>query len=228
MDSTTGFVTLNDTAMALLKACKQAYSGAMYLHTHDGYGAIISITSGTINNVFFRNYKGQAALNELKQVDRVKFFFKGGSTSTAAPDALDNDTIFQQLGIEPSIHQANELKTVLVVEDSGMARRILVKTLTEQGYYVVEANDGEEALQQLVAHKPDLVLLDLILPKKDGYAVLDSMKHNASQKNIPVIVLTSRDALFDKLKGKMSGTDEYITKPVNTVELHRKLKKYLG
>jgi twitching motility two-component system response regulator PilG len=61
----------------------------------------------------------------------------------------------------------------------------------------------------------------------DGYAVLTAMKKDPKYKNIPVIVLTSRDALFDKLKGKMSGTDEYLTKPINAEEVIKKVKKYL-
>ncbi|MCP3853082.1 MAG: response regulator, partial [Gammaproteobacteria bacterium] len=89
------------------------------------------------------------------------------------------------------------------------------------------AQDGFDALNKIEKIVPDLVLLDLILPKMDGYQVLNTMKSNTLTRNIPVIMLTSRDALMDKIKGKMSATDEYLTKPVNPEELMSKVEKYL-
>lgn len=226
-------VTFKDALMALLKLCKERHTGAMYMYTDQGHGAIFSISSGNIIDVFFRNMRGAAAVQELKGIDRAKFFFKGdsqgASAAQAAPaGAMSNEEIFNNLGVDYNIMPDGGLKKILIVEDSGLARKVLVQALTSQGYYIMEAKDGEEAIQQLANEKPDMVLLDLILPKKDGYEVLSSMKSNVLQKNIPVIVLTSRDTLFDKLKGKMSGTDEYMTKPVDPVALKIKLNKYLG
>ena len=114
-----------------------------------------------------------------------------------------------------------------MVEDSGLIRKSIVQTLTEQKYQVVEAKDGYEALVQLSNERPDMVLLDLILPKVDGYEVLSRMKKKNNFKNIPVILLTSRDTLFDKLKGKMSGSDEYLTKPFKKEDLLSKIDKHL-
>ncbi len=115
----------------------------------------------------------------------------------------------------------------MIVEDSALARKSILNVLTGKGYHLIETKDGLEALIRLGEEKPDLVLLDLILPKMDGYAVLSTMKKDDNYKNIPVIVLTSRNTLFDKLKGKMSGTDEYLTKPIQPDELLEKLDKYL-
>ena len=114
-----------------------------------------------------------------------------------------------------------------MVEDSGMARKLVVNTLVEVGYSIFEAVDGEEAVKLVAEVMPDLVLLDLILPKLNGYEVLDIIRKDEKYKHLPVIALTSRDALFDKLKGKMRGTDEYLTKPVNPKELLLQVKKHL-
>ncbi|MCK5385954.1 MAG: response regulator, partial [Gammaproteobacteria bacterium] len=109
-----------------------------------------------------------------------------------------------------------------------MARKLVVNTLVEKNYSVFEAVDGEEAVKLVREVMPDLVLLDLILPKMDGYEVLDIIRGDKEYKNLPVIALTSRDALFDKLKGKMRGTDEYLTKPVKPQELLEKVEKHLA
>lgn len=117
--------------------------------------------------------------------------------------------------------------TVLVVEDSIISRKVISNTLSPRGYRIIEAGDGFQALAQLTNEKPDLVLLDLILPGMDGYKVLSHMKKKPEFEGIPVIILTSRDTLFDKLKGKMSGSDEYLTKPFSSVELVDRVSKYL-
>jgi twitching motility two-component system response regulator PilG len=118
-------------------------------------------------------------------------------------------------------------RTVLVVEDSVISRKVINNTLSPRGYRITEAADGFQALAQLTNEKPDLVLLDLILPGMDGYKVLSHMKKKPEFESIPVIILTSRDTLFDKLKGKMSGSDEYLTKPFSSVELVDKVSKYI-
>ena len=109
-----------------------------------------------------------------------------------------------------------------------MARKLVVNTFVTEGYSIFEAVDGEEAVSLVEEIMPDLVLLDLILPKLDGYEVLDIIRKDERYKHLPVIALTSRDALFDKLKGKMRGTDEYLTKPVNPEELLDKVEKHLA
>lgn len=229
--SRTQLVALNEAVTALLRLCKNGSTGTMYMYTDKGQGGVISINNGNIIDIFFRNHRGAAAVDNLKQVDRVKFFFKIGNRGTAVPDnalELNNEEIFRKLGVNSGISLTADLKTILVVEDSRMARNVLVQGLANKGYDIIEAKDGEEAIEQLASKTPDLVLLDLILPKKDGYQVLDSMKRHSTQKNIPVIVLTSRDTLFDKLRGKMSGSDEYMTKPININVLKVKVEQYLG
>jgi twitching motility two-component system response regulator PilG len=118
-------------------------------------------------------------------------------------------------------------KIVLVVEDSATTRKVITVILRHEGFDVAEAKDGIEALARFNEITPDLVLLDIIMPGMDGYQVLATMKRNESFKKIPVIMLTARDGLIDKVKGKMSGCNEYLTKPFTPEELLHKIKKYL-
>ncbi|HAO21758.1 MAG TPA: response regulator receiver protein [Desulfobacteraceae bacterium] len=117
-------------------------------------------------------------------------------------------------------------KKVLVVEDSSTTRKVIAITLAQKGYEIIEAKDGLEALSRLNEEKPDLVLLDIILPKMDGYKILSIIKGNAVFKDIPVIMLTSRDSFMHKVKGRLAGSTAYLTKPfdpkvlVDTIEKH--------
>lgn len=117
---------------------------------------------------------------------------------------------------------------ILVVEDSVVTRKVIVRTLVSAGYEVFEAKDAEEALTGIEEKQLDLVLLDIILPgDKDGYAILAEIKTKPSLVHVPVIMLTSRDSLFDKIKGKVSDANEYLTKPFQPDELLSVVKKYL-
>lgn len=118
-------------------------------------------------------------------------------------------------------------KTVLVVEDSATTRKVITVILKHEGFDVVEAKEGIEALARFNEIVPDLVLLDIIMPGMDGYQVLATMKNNASFKKIPVIMLTAKDGLIDKVKGKMAGCSEYLTKPFTPEQLMARVKKYL-
>lgn len=122
---------------------------------------------------------------------------------------------------------ANKEKTVLVVEDSSTTRAVVKTTLGQKGYRVVEAADGLEALSKLSAVKPDLILLDIILPKMDGYQILATIKKKDGLKDIPVIMLTAKDKVMDKVKGKLAGSREYLTKPFDPDELLDVASRYL-
>lgn len=119
-------------------------------------------------------------------------------------------------------------KKILVTEDSRVARKYIAKVLLGAGYAVLEAENGFEALGQLSNESPDLLILDLILPGIDGYRVLESVRKNPQFAKLPVFILTSRDSLLDKLKGRMSDSDEYLTKPVDGALLLEKIARYLN
>ncbi len=118
-------------------------------------------------------------------------------------------------------------KMVLVVEDSRMIRKAIVKTLEEHGLAVTQAVDGVEALENLYEIRPDLVLLDIVLPRLDGYYVLSVIKEKQKYKNIPVIILTSRDSVTDKIKGHFSKADAYLTKPFEPQQLIDHVNKHI-
>ncbi len=118
-------------------------------------------------------------------------------------------------------------KKILIADDSSIVRKLVVNTLSEAGYTLIEARSGFEALGQLSNESPDLLLLDLIMPGVDGYEVLKMVRKNEKLQHMPVIILTSRNSLMDKLRGKMSKSDEYLTKPFDKETLLRTVQKYL-
>lgn len=234
-----GMVPVAEIIKNLLQLCIEGRTGSLYLMTSTNEGAVFVLNSGDVVDVAFKDIRGTSALPLIRKIDAAKFFFKSGQTAEVEK-ALHGGltlsfahTLFRMFSLEDEWNAIEKLpakktaKKVLVVEDSRLSRRILVKTLKAQGYLVVEAHNGQSALEQLEKEAPDLVLLDLILPDIDGYEVFDRMKENRNTADIPVIILTSRASLMDKLKGKMSGSDEYLTKPIDEVLLLQKLEKYL-
>jgi twitching motility two-component system response regulator PilG len=117
-------------------------------------------------------------------------------------------------------------KKILVVDDSPTTRKVVVITLKQKGYILVEAKDGLEALSKINDERPDLVLLDIILPKMDGYRILSIVKKTPELKDIPVILLTSKDGLVDKVKGRLAGSTAYLTKPFEPNDLIETVRKY--
>ncbi len=118
-------------------------------------------------------------------------------------------------------------KKILVVEDSPTTRKVISITLGQKGYEIIEARDGLEALGRLNEERPDLILLDIILPKMDGYKILSIIKDNAVFRDIPVIMLTSKDGMINKWKGKRAGATAYLTKPFEPEKLVQVIEKYL-
>ena len=115
-------------------------------------------------------------------------------------------------------------QTVLVVDDEPMVREVLAHYLTHDGFTVVEAADGEEAVAKLDACAPDLVLLDLMLPKKHGLEVL---RHARSTSDVPVILLTALGDEKDRVAGLELGADDYVVKPFSPREVAARVKSVL-
>jgi len=105
---------------------------------------------------------------------------------------------------------------ILIAEDDANSRQLLKKFLIAKQYQVDEACDGAEAVQRFEAHPPDLVLLDVMMPKLDGWSVLERIRE---QSDLPVIMLTAKDTTQDKVRGLSSGVDDYITKPFDLLEV---------
>jgi len=105
---------------------------------------------------------------------------------------------------------------VMIVDDSPTIRKILGLTLERAGYKVVPEPDGESALERLTQVVPDVILLDIAMPKVDGYEVCKRIKKDTRVAHVPVVMLSGKDALFDKVKGRMAGAADYLTKPFQT------------
>lgn len=115
-------------------------------------------------------------------------------------------------------------KTILIVDDEEPIRDILSHNLTKEGYRVIEAGDGITALEMALSEHPDLVLLDIMLPKMDGLSVCKRIKNSM---NIPILMLTAKDEEIDKILGLELGADDYITKPFSIRELIARVKANL-
>jgi len=116
---------------------------------------------------------------------------------------------------------------ILIVDDEIDTLLPLKRSLEVEDYMVVGASNGHEALMKARTDIPDLILLDLMMPEMDGYEVCAQLKKNALTKNIPVIILTAKDAVRDKVKGLDIGADDYVTKPFNLNELKARIKSVL-
>ena len=119
-------------------------------------------------------------------------------------------------------------KKVLVVDDEEVVRKVLRKHLAKLGYEVKEAADGEQALEELENDNFDLVICDIMMPKKDGWQVLKEIKSNPKIAHIPVIVLTAKNECADMRKGYKLDADYYITKPFSQAQLIYEIKLMLG
>jgi len=110
-------------------------------------------------------------------------------------------------------------KKILAVDDEKNIVRLVQINLERQGYEVITANDGKEALEKVDSERPDLVVLDVMMPYMDGFEVLQNLRRNPSTREIPVIMLTAKAQDQDVFKGWQSGVDCYLTKPFNPMEL---------
>lgn len=117
---------------------------------------------------------------------------------------------------------------ILIVDDEEDLVEMLTFRLRAADYDVVSARDGREGLEKAKTEKPDLIILDVMMPKMDGYHVCRTLKSDNAYKNIPIIMLTAKVLDGDKKAGEIAGADDYITKPFDGGELLAKIKKLLG
>jgi twitching motility two-component system response regulator PilG len=118
-------------------------------------------------------------------------------------------------------------KTILVVDDSPVVRNLIAGKLQESGYNVLSAANGAEALAVISNATPDLVLLDIAMPKMDGYQVCENIRKNGATKNIPVVLISGKDGYYDENRAQMAGTSSYISKPFGPETLMKALETYL-
>jgi twitching motility two-component system response regulator PilG len=115
---------------------------------------------------------------------------------------------------------------VMVIDDSKTIRRTAETLLKKEGYEVITATDGFEALSIIADNQPGLILLDIMMPRLDGYQTCALIKHHPVFRHTPVIMLSSKDGLFDRARGRVVGSDNYITKPFTREELLTVIEQY--
>ena len=116
---------------------------------------------------------------------------------------------------------------VLVIDDSKTIRRTAETLLKKEGCDVITANDGFEALSKIADYNPDIIFVDIMMPRLDGYQTCALIKHNQKFRNTPVIMLSSKDGLFDRARGRIVGSEEYLTKPFTREELLGAIKRHV-
>jgi twitching motility two-component system response regulator PilG len=121
----------------------------------------------------------------------------------------------------------NGLK-ILVIDDSKTIRRTAETLLTKEGCQVFTAIDGFDALSKIADHQPDLIFVDIMMPRLDGYETCSLIKHNKTFKETPVIMLSSKDGLFDRARGRIVGSEQYLTKPFTKDELLGAISNQIG
>ncbi len=116
----------------------------------------------------------------------------------------------------------------MVIDDSKTIRRTAETLLKKEGCEVVTANDGFEALSKISDLQPDLIFVDIMMPRLDGYQTCSVIKTNKLFRSTPVIMLSSKDGLFDKARGRMVGSEQYLTKPFTREELLSAIRKFVS
>ncbi len=116
---------------------------------------------------------------------------------------------------------------VMVIDDSKTIRRTAETLLKKSGCEVFTATDGFEALSKILEHRPSIIFVDIMMPRLDGYQTCALIKNNKMFKDIPVIMLSSKDGLFDRARGRIVGSEQYLTKPFTKDELLGAITKYV-
>ena len=117
---------------------------------------------------------------------------------------------------------------VMVIDDSKTIRRSAETLLKKVGCDVVTAIDGFEALAKITVHKPDIIFVDIMMPRLDGYQTCALIKNNQTFKATPVIMLSSKDSIFDRARGRIVGSEEYLTKPFSKEDLIQAITAHVG
>ena len=117
---------------------------------------------------------------------------------------------------------------VMVIDDSKTIRRTAETLLVREGCEVVTATDGFEALSKIADQNPQIIFVDIMMPRLDGYQTCALIKNNQTFKSVPVIMLSSKDGLFDKARGRIVGSEQYLTKPFTREELLGAIRNYVN
>lgn len=117
---------------------------------------------------------------------------------------------------------------VMIVDDSNTIRKSAELFLKQAGYQVILVENGFDALTRIFDTRPDIIFVDIMMPRLDGYQTCQLIKKNEEFKDIPIVMLSSKDGLFDKARGRIVGSNEYLTKPFSKEGLLESVKKHTG
>ena len=123
---------------------------------------------------------------------------------------------------------ASSALKVMIIDDSKTIRKSAETLLSKEGCNVLTAEDGFEALALIAKHKPDIIFVDIMMPRLDGYQTCTLIKNNRQFRDTPVIMLTSKDSIFDKARGRIVGSEEYLTKPFTRDDLLQAINRHAG
>lgn len=180
------------------------------------------LTTLGIGHLNLRNLQyGYNYLHEASQLNPNNFVLAGQVNSLL----IRLEEIKQQDEAHESMVKG---KTILVVDDSPTVRKLIAGKLEKCGHDVFCSNDGVEAMERLQDLRPDLVLLDITMPRMDGYQVCKLIRSNTATKDVPVVMISGKDGFFDKVRGRMAGTSGYITKPFGPETLMKAVESYLN
>jgi twitching motility two-component system response regulator PilG len=146
------------------------------------------------------------------------------STGFGGPVAAQSGPTFEGEPLKPAAHP----RTVLVVDDSPTVRKLVTMTLEKNGYRVVSSYDGVAAIREIAEHNPALILMDVNMPRMDGYQLCKLVRKHEATRHIPVLMLSGKDGVFDRLRGKMVGCSGYVPKPFVPEELVQAVGEHIA
>ena len=116
---------------------------------------------------------------------------------------------------------------VMVIDDSLTIRRTAETLLSGEGYNVITAEDGFEALVKIIDQRPNIIFLDVMMPRLDGYQTCSIIKSNRLFRETPIVMLSSKDSIFDKARGRLAGSEQFVTKPFTKEDLVQAIQQYV-
>ena len=158
----------------------------------------------------------------------VQTRFNEVPASHESESSADAEALVTSFSPPTEVASSDGRPLVMVVDDSPTVRKLVSLTLERRGYRVISAFDGVAAIKELGTCRPDLILLDINMPRLDGYRLCKLIKKHEATQNIPVVMLSGKDGMFDKLRGRLVGCSDYITKPFEADALTHKVAKYLA
>jgi len=227
-------VVFDEVKYALNNVCDEECSGVFFMTDDNGDGAGFRLDQGKIVDAGYKTMRGNKALSTIKNIERARFFFERGESvlpevSHTERDLPDTASILSFLGVggtrkATASETAATKRKIMVVDDSRMVRSVVNKILSKENYEVIQIEDGEQALPAIDKERPELVLLDIVLPGIDGNEVLRRIRETEFGKELLVVILTSNDSLVEE----GSTASGQLPKPFKPKDLLHELDGYFS